>query len=85
MALKLTVQAETGINVPNAIHRVRCITLHGKSVIAFLVRRYATAEATEAFDERAYECAYDLNGANPLAQAYAHLTSLPEYAGAVTA
>jgi hypothetical protein len=34
-------------------------------------------------DGRAIECAYNIAGANPLEQAYAHLKTMPEFAGAV--
>lgn len=85
MALKLTVNTASGISVPDAIHRIQCITLHGKTILAFLVRRYATLEAVEPFDESGYECAYVIGdpeqSENPLVQAYEHLKGLPEFAG----
>jgi hypothetical protein len=30
-----------------------------------------------------YDCAYDINGENPIKQAYLHLKTLPEFADAV--
>jgi len=30
-----------------------------------------------------HDCAYDINGKNPIAQAYDHAKTLPEFAGAV--
>jgi len=83
MAIKLTVQTASGITVTDAVHRVKCITLQSTELMAFLVRSYATIEAQEPFEEKAFECGYDVAGANPWAQAYAHLQGLPAFAGAV--
>jgi hypothetical protein len=35
-----------------------------------------------AFGDAEYSCAYDLDGANPIRQAYLHLKTLPEFANA---
>lgn len=43
---------------------------------------YASAEKGEIAGHASYEFDYDINGANPIAQAYEHLKTLPEFSGA---
>lgn len=83
MAILKTVQTAFGIEIENAYHRVENVSLVAKDKITFQVRRRVNAAQTSIFDEMAFECYYDLNGDNPIAQAYAHLKTLPEYADAV--
>jgi hypothetical protein len=81
MALKKTITTNHGINVIDAYHRVGSVRLQGKSQITFNV--YVYADPTKQFISESLEVApYDLTGANPLAQAYEHLKTLPEFAGA---
>jgi hypothetical protein len=83
MALAKTVNLITGFQAVDAYHRVEGLTLAAKDKINFRLRVYKDGTGTyPAFDERGFDCAYDLAGANPLAQAYAHLKTLPEYADA---
>lgn len=37
----------------------------------------------QVLEQKGYSFGYDLNGLNPLAQAYNHLKTLPEFQGAV--
>ena len=80
MALKKIAETNFGFNIPNAYHRVESIKLN-KTSIAFSVFVYTDTEKT-AFDIRNYSCAYDLEGDNPIKQAYEYLKTLPEFAGA---
>lgn len=81
MALKKTVTTPHGIDVVDAYHRVEGLAL-GKRELSFCVRSYKTPDFP-AFAAVGHSAPYDINGANPLAQAYAYLKSLPEFAGAV--
>jgi hypothetical protein len=81
MALKKTKQTSFGIDVADAYHRVENLRLEGKDKIAFGVRSYANQEKP-FFAEQVFSCDYLINGANPIAQAYNHLKTLEEFAGA---
>lgn len=82
MALKKTSQTAFGIEVANAYHRVEGLRITGKDQIFFQVRSYKDNSGLPHFADATAGCAYRLDGANPLAQAYAHLKTLPEFAGA---
>lgn len=82
MALKKTVVTPQGFDAVDAYHRVEGVRLIGTSAIAFQVRSRKDKNNPH-FSDVEFESAYDLNGENPLAQAYAHLKTLPEFAGAV--
>lgn len=79
MALSKTVEFK-GVSINSAYHRVWNV-LVTKDVIKFGVGIYANSNS-EMLDSFAYQCAYDLNGANPIKQAYEHLKNLPEFADA---
>jgi hypothetical protein len=70
-----------GIDVYDAYHRVDSICIVGKSSMKVSVGTYASP-ALEPLSARDYACAYDIDGDNPIRQAYLHLKSLPEFAGA---
>jgi hypothetical protein len=82
MALKVTKTTVSGLEVKDAYLRVEKVYLNEKKNIAFQVKAYKSKELPP-FDERHYGCAYDINGENPIKQAYLHLKTLPEFAGAV--
>ena len=79
MALKKTVNTTFGVEIPDAYHRVEQVTLVGKDKISFRLRSYKSAESQVSFSDAGYECAYTLEGKNPIAQAYEFLKSLEEY------
>jgi hypothetical protein len=81
MALSKTVSTVHGLEAINAYHRVEGISLEGKESIKFHVRSYKQTDLPY-FNEQVVSAAYDLAGANPIAQAYAHLKTMPEFAGA---
>jgi hypothetical protein len=60
---------------------VENLSLASKKQMTFAVRSYVGTE-NPSFSENYHSCAYDLNASNPFAQAYAHLKTLPEFAGA---
>lgn len=82
MALQKTVVTPQGFEAADAYHRVENIVLQGKKNIAFSVCSYKNANISQTFAINSAFCAYDLNGDNPLAQAYKHLKTLPEFEGA---
>jgi len=81
MALKKTVASPHGINVNDAYHRVEVVNLLNKNSMSFYTRSYADVNK-KCFFEQMIFCDYVLGGANPIAQAYEHLKTMPEFAGA---
>ena len=81
MALKHTMVSPHGFTATDAYVRVECVSLVTKSQMSFRARSYI-APGMPSFSDSEHTCDYDLNGANPIAQAYIHLKSLPEFAGA---
>lgn len=81
MALAKTVSTVHGLQAVNAYHRVEAVRLESKTAISFHIRSY-TATDKPFFEESVLSCAYALDGENPIKQAYDHLKSLPEFAGA---
>ena len=82
MALSKTVLSAYGFQANHAYHRVESVLLVGKETINFHVRSYVATDKP-FFAEQVLSCAYSLSGANPIAQAYAHLKTMPEFAGAI--
>lgn len=82
MALAKTITSSFGFEAVNAYHRVEAVALEGKDKINFHVRSYKEV-GMPFFTEQVLSCAYDITGENPIKQAYGHLKTLPEFAGAV--
>ena len=82
MALQKTTTTLEGFTATNAYHRVEGVTLVQKNRMTFQVRSYKQAEFP-FFSDVTHATAFDLNGPNPIEQAYLHLKSLPEFADAV--
>ena len=82
MALKKTVITPQGFQAQDAYHRVENLTLLAKDTMSFTVRTYKQATGVPAFSEFHYTAQYDIENDNPIAQAYKHLKTLPEFAGA---
>jgi hypothetical protein len=81
MALKKTISTRQGIEITDAYFRVVNVMLNGKTGMQYVVA-YSKDNESFAVDSISYDCAYSLTGANPIAQAYTHLKTLPEFAGA---
>ena len=81
MALSKTVLSAYGFQANDAYHRVEAVSLVGKENITFHVRSYIETDKP-FFAEQVLSCAYALGGENPIKQAYAHLKTLPDFAGA---
>ncbi|NBW14829.1 MAG: hypothetical protein EBR82_43200 [Caulobacteraceae bacterium] len=82
MALKKTSQTAFGIEVADAYHRVEGVRLSSKTSMSFQVRSYKDNSGLLHFADAAAGCAYDINGENPIKQAYVHLKTTPEFADA---
>jgi hypothetical protein len=81
MALKKSVITVHGFNVADAYHRVEGLSFESKDKINFQVRSSIDGSKPH-FADAGYNCVYDLNGNNPIKQAYDHLKTLPEFSGA---
>jgi len=81
MALAKTVSTVYGFQAINAYHRVEGLSLESKTAMSFHVRSYAEKDKP-FFEESVLSCAYTLGEKNPFAQAYEHLKTLPDFAGA---
>lgn len=78
MALRKNTVIHPGIEVTDAYHRVGNVTVTGKTRLVFKV--YSLKDGSQ-FADRDYSCGYDINGGNPISQAYAHLKTLAEFSG----
>jgi len=82
MALKMDTVSPQGFDAVDAYHRVNGVALISKNKINFSVQSFKNKDASVAFATEQHSCLYDLTGNNPIAQAYYHLKTLPEFAGA---
>lgn len=82
MAIKKTIETLQGVKVQDAYCRVENVSLRGKDTIYFVLRSYADTSKS-FFQEDNFLSAYDMSGKNPIAQAYEHLKSLPQFSDAV--
>lgn len=79
MALSKNVEFN-GIQVQSAYVKVENVTVEKDSMTATVIWR---ANANSApLQNKTYGLEYDINGKNPLAQAYEKLKTLPEFDGA---
>ena len=81
MALEKTVTTLHGFKAVDAYHRVEGTQVR-KDTMTFQVRSYKDTSGLPHFADSPFNCAYDIAGDNPIKQAYAHLKTLPEFAGA---
>lgn len=82
MALKKTVTTPQGFTSENAYHRIEAVRLNGKTQMQFNVYSHIDAATIPFFAEYLFDCPYDLNGENPIKQAYIYAKSQPEFANA---
>jgi hypothetical protein len=83
MAFRKTVNTQIGVQVHDAYHRVEFVTIDkSKKRIDFHLRNYKDANSAFWISDGMHACDYNIDGANPIAQAYTHLKTLPEFAGA---
>lgn len=82
MALQQSITTHYGIEVPDAYFRVKYVRLQSKTEMQFSVYGYADPDK-QFIVESLESCAYDLDGDNPIKQAYEYLKTLPEFEGAI--
>jgi hypothetical protein len=82
MALQKTVITLHGFVSQDAYHKVDNIKMFNKSSITFDVKVSKSKDEKNYFNLLSFQCAYDLEGVNPLKQAYEYLKTLPEFSGA---
>jgi hypothetical protein len=81
MALTKDITTRQGIEIKNAYFRVVSVRINSKSGMEYVVA-FSKDARSPAVDSTAHDCVYQLDGDNPIAQAYEHLKTLPEFAGA---
>lgn len=81
MALSMTINTVYGVDVIDAYHRVEGVSFPTKDTMRFHCRSYVAADKP-FIAEVVYTIGYTLDGDNPIRQAYLHLKTLPEFAGA---
>jgi len=82
MALSLTICQETGIEVQDAYVQVVSALVHKNQTATACYAIFADRKKLP-FNSMEVTYPYDLEGPNPIKQAYLHLKSLPEFADAV--
>ena len=82
MALQQDIDTRFGLFAPNAYIKVLDVSIVEKTKGGVLIGFFANKDRAEPFDRKRIDFVYELDGTNPLAQAYAHLKALPEFAGA---
>lgn len=82
MAVKKSYTSRHGIEIPDAYIRVEEIRFTSKISIEFSACVYFDPSKS-VLESKQFACDYDIVGDNPIAQAYAHLKTLPEFADTV--
>lgn len=83
MALQQTQNTIYGFTIDDAYQRIELVTILGKSSLRFAVRSYQNDSAEKFFDEEYFACQYDINGDNPIKQAYNHIKTLDKFKNAL--
>jgi hypothetical protein len=78
MAFTKSTKTAHGFDAINAYHRVEAVSINEKNSITFHVRIYKEA-GLPFFDEKVMSAPYNLEGANPIKQAYLYIKTLPEF------
>jgi hypothetical protein len=82
MAISKTITTIHGFIAKDAYVRIEEIKIIGKDRIETVARFYLSADKP-SFGEQPLSCLYDLDGHNPIKQAYQFLKTLPEFSDAV--
>lgn len=81
MAIRKTVDFK-GITVANAYVRVTSLTINANWVRMGFSGHLMVDSESSPFDELVHECAYAIEGGNPVRQAYDYLKTLEKFQGA---
>jgi hypothetical protein len=79
MALQKTMPTPQGFTATDAYHRVESVVLNSKTKISFRLRSYKGSSESVAFADHGYDCAYDMSGNNPIAQAYEYVKTISDF------
>ena len=86
MAILAPVETCFGFDAKEAYCRVESLSMTRDKNCSFLINNYLNQEAAQSvlpFSSSSFTYLYDLNGPNPIKQAYLHLKTLPEFADAI--
>jgi|APSaa5957512535_1039671.scaffolds.fasta_scaffold79519_2 hypothetical protein len=82
MALQLNYTTQHDFEAGEAYFKVNNITITNKDSISFDVLLFKNKDSLDFFENKLFTCAYDIDGDNPIKQAYLYLKTLPEFADA---
>lgn len=82
MALQKDITTANGLTASNAYLRVENLTLISKNIIRFSLKSYVSSDVSEPIKTEVFACDYDITGENPIKQAYDHLKTIDQFAGA---
>ncbi|MFO3895202.1 hypothetical protein [Klebsiella michiganensis] len=71
-----------GISVESAKVTVGDIYIADGHTVLSVTANWSAPGSSEFFKQTTYNCPYDINGTDPLTQAYAYLKTLEEFSGA---
>lgn len=80
MALQKNTVLPSGIDVQAAYFRVCNVSIENKVRLNFTVKGYKDTTLPN-FTEQVFSTGYNINGENPIKQAYIYLKSTPEFSG----
>jgi len=82
MAFLKSFKSAQGFDVANGYFRVEDVAIKNKTALRFKLNSYKDKNEVVCISCMEYSSPYDINGNNPIAQAYMYLKTLPEFAGA---
>ena len=82
MALTQDYLTAWDFTIPSAYFKVTSVTIESKTAMTVFVRVLANKDCSNAVLETRYSAEYNLDGPNPIKQAYLHLKTLPEFSDA---
>ena len=81
MALKKLIEI-MGLAASDAYYQITAIKEIGKNGATIVAEGFTNDKKEHSFYKNEFSFDYDINGANPIAQGYVYLKTLPEFAGA---
>ena len=81
MAIQTTVNTSSGLSITDAYCKIAEVSIT-KNSVTFALQVFADKTKTFVI-ENVFTAPYDLEGPNPIKQAYEYLKSLPDFADAV--
>jgi hypothetical protein len=80
MAIQATINTSSGLSITDAYCKITEVSIT-KNSVTFTLQVFADKTKTFVI-ENVFTAPYDLDGPNPIKQAYEHLKTLPEFEGA---